>query len=322
MTTTLLKPSISQHALGPMSTRVTVEPLERGFGHTLGNALRRVMMSSIPGFAATKVKITGVMHECDRLDGMREEVIWLLLNIKNIIFKMNDSDSEVVRLSKKGACQVVAGDLQLTQNIEILNPDCALATLTKGGELEIEITVESGVGYRAATDKNVAKEIGVIDLDASFCPVKRMNFTVGSTRHENRVDLDRLIMEIESNGVFSCEELVRHSSQILIDQFSMLANTDNMEIHSSMEKIGRHHDSAANPIYSEKVDILELAVRAKNCLRSENIRYIGELVQRDEKKMMEETSNMGKKSLAEIQLALDKHDLKLGTILPNWKAPR
>ena len=326
MSSSLLKSSISAvRALGPFSSRVTVEPLERGFGHTLGNALRRVMMSSIPGFAATEVKINGIMHECDRVEGMREEVIWLLLNLKSVIFKLNDSDREVVRVKKEGPCTVTAGDIQLTHNMEVLNPDCVLATLAKDGKLDMEITVESGVGYQpAATVEKESRRDGVLHLDASFCPVRRINFTVGSARHENRVDLDRLVMEIESNGIFSCEELVRHSSQILIDQFRMLVDIGNTTADtggSNIENIGRQRDAAHNPMFAEKVDILELSVRSQNCLRQENIRYIGELVQKNETDMMG-TPNFGRKSLLEIQQALGSIGLSMGTEMPGWKPPR
>ena len=325
MSSTLLKPSISEvRDLGPNSHRVTVEPLERGFGHTLGNALRRVMMSSIPGFAATEVKIEGIMHECDRVDGMREEVVWLLLNLKGIIFKLNNSDREVLRLSKEGPCTVTAADINLTHNTEIMNPDCVLATLAKGGKLDMEITVESGVGYQpaAAALEKESRRVGVLHLDASFCPVRRMSFTVGSARHENRVDLDRLEMEIESNGIFSCEELVQHSSQILIDQFKMLVDIDGLRVDSEIESIGRHRDVSHQKVLMEKVEMLELTVRSQNCLRQENIRYVGELVQQNREDFMRNTPNLGKKSLLEIEHALAKHQLALGMEIPGWKAPR
>ncbi|MGU9952151.1 MAG: DNA-directed RNA polymerase subunit alpha [Gammaproteobacteria bacterium WSBS_2016_MAG_OTU1] len=321
MSSTLLNPSISERALGPLTSRVTVEPLERGFGHTLGNALRRVMMSSIPGYAATEVKIDGITHEYDRVDGMREDVIWLILNLKNIVFKLNDSTREVVRVVKEGPCTVVAGDLQMSQNVEVINPDYVLATLAKGGKLDMEIVVESGVGYQPATAMtNEARQADAICIDASFCPVKRASFTVGSTRHENRVDLDRLIMDIESNGIFTCDEIVRHASKILIEQFEMFANAGDIKEKSAIENAGRR-DTSHNPIFSEKVEILELTVRSQNCLRQENIRYIGELVQKKEREMMR-TPNLGKKSLLEIQQALGKHSLEIGMEMSNWKAPK
>lgn len=323
MSGTLLKPSISDiRALGPFSSRVTVEPLERGFGHTLGNAMRRVMMSSIPGFAATEVKISGIMHECDRVDGMREEVVWLILNLKNVIFKLNDSAREIVRVRKEGPCSVVAGDIELTHNVEVMNPECPLATLVKGGKLDMEIIVESGSGYQpAAAMEKESRRVGVIHLDASFCPVRRMSFSVASARHENRVDLDRLIMDVESNGIFSCEELVRHSARILIDQFGVFAEMDGEAAAAPLQEVGRRRESAQHPMFSEKVDALELTVRSQNCLRQENIRYIGELVQKDEREMMR-TPNLGRKSLLEIRQALGAHGLDFGTEMPGWKPPR
>ena len=324
MSGTLLKPSISEvRALGAYTSRVTVGPLERGFGHTLGNALRRVMMSSIPGFAATEVKIEGIMHECDRVDGMREEVAWLILNLKNVIFKLNDSSREVVRVRREGPCSVVAGDIELTHNVEVMNPDCSLATLMKGGKLDMEIVVESGSGYQPASAmEKESRRVGVIHLDASFCPVRRMSFSVASARHENRVDLDRLIMEVESNGVFSCEELVRHSSRILMDQFVVFAEMDGGSADSSLQEVGRRREAAHHPMFAEKVDALDLTVRSQNCLRQENIRHIGELVQRTRKELMKNTPNLGKKSLNEIEQALGVHGLQFGMEMPGWRAPR
>lgn len=323
MSSALLKPTISDvRALGPYTSRVTVGPLERGFGHTLGNALRRVMMSSIPGFAATEVKIGGIMHECDRVDGMREEVVWLILNLKSVIFKLNDSNREVVRVRKEGPCSVVAGDIQLTHNVEVINPDCVLATLVKGGKLDMEIVVESGSGYQAAAAmEKESRRVGVIHLDASFCPVKRMSFSVASARHENRVDLDRLIMDIETNGIFSCEELVRHAARILIGQFGMFAEMGDDVVESPLQEVGRRREAAHHPMFAEKVDVLELTVRSQNCLRQENIRYVGELVQKTEKEMMR-TPNLGRKSLREIKLALGVHGLDFGTEMPGWRVPR
>ncbi len=322
MSTLLLKPSITDvRALGACTSRVTVEPLERGFGHTLGNALRRVMMSSIPGFAATEVKITGVMHECDRVEGMREDVVWLILNLKNVIFKLNDSNRETVRLVKEGPCTVTAGDIQLTHNLEVMNPDCPLATLAKGGKLEMEIVVEKGVGYQPAMPaEKESRDVGVIHLDASFCPVRRMSFSVASARHENRVDLDRLIMEIESNGVVSCEDLVRDSSRILIEQFAVFAQMGGEYGDASSQEVGRRNETA-HPMLDEKVESLNLTVRSQNCLRQENILYIGELVQKTQKDMMT-TPNLGKKSLVEIEQSLGAIGLSLGMEIPNWKQPR
>lgn len=320
------EPSISEiRSLGPFTSRVTIEPLERGFGHTLGNALRRVMMSSIPGFAATEVKIDGVMHECDRIEGMREEVVWLILNLKNVIFKLNESDRVVLRVNKEGPCQVTAADIELTHNVEIINPDCPLATLAKGGKLNMEITVEAGSGYQpAAMMEKESRRVGVIHLDASFCPVRRMSFTVSPARHENRVDFDRLIMEVESNGVFSCEELIRHSSETLIEHFEklskMFANVEGVH-DDGLQAAGRRRDTASHPMFSENVDVLELTVRSRNCLRQENIRYIGELVQKGDKEMMG-MPNLGRKSLLEIKQALGRHGLQMGMDMPNWKPPR
>ena len=324
MSMTTLRPTISKpRQLGPFHSQVTVEPLERGFGHTLGNALRRVMMSSIPGFAATEVKIAGVAHEYDRVEGMREDVIVLLLNIKNAVFKLNNNSTrEVARVRKEGPGPVLAGDIQQTQNLEVVNPDCILATLAKGGKLDMEIVVESGVGYQPAAAMERASLADAIRIDASFCPVKRMSFSVGSARHESRVDLDRLVMEIESNGVNSCEEMIRHASRILINQFKVFANVDDDEEESAMSAASRQHDPVRAALLSQSVDLLELTVRPRNCLKSINIRYIGELVQQNEQELMRKTAHLGKKSLLEIQQALGKHSLTMGMEMPNWKAPK
>ena len=321
--TTILQPTIADvRALGPLTSRVTIEPLERGFGHTLGNALRRVMMSSIPGYAATEAKIDGIMHEYDRVEGMREEVIWLILNLKNVVFKLNDSTRETVKLVKKGPCTVTAADIQLPHNVEIVNADHILATLAKGGNLDMEIVVESGVGYvPASLAEGDAKRGGVLYLDASFCPVRQMSFTVGAARHENRVDLDQLVLDIESNGIFTCEEIIKKASQILINQFRVFAGIGEEDIQPAESAAKRRDATAQHPLFSEKVETLGLTVRSQNCLRQENIRYIGELVQKTERDLMR-TPNLGRKSLLEIKQALVERDLDIGMDMPNWKLPR
>ena len=321
-----LSPKIADiKAIKPFHAHVTIEPLERGFGYTLGNALRRVMMSSIRGAAATEVKIEGVLHEYDRVEGMREDVIWLLLNLKKVAFKIIDgSDSIVVKVNKEGPCTVTAGDIQLPHNMDIINKDHVLATLTKKGKLDMEITVGSGVGYQsvAMREGDNSKRFGVIYLDASFSPVRRVAFQVESARVANRTDLDRLVLDIETDGTIDYEEVIKEAATIIIDQLSVFVQVDQQnrmglekEIISADEIVALDH-----PLLAEEIDKIGLSARSQNCLRKENIRYVGDLVRKSEKDLME-TPHLGRKSLLEIKLLLDKSNLKLGMDLPGWSPP-
>lgn len=318
-----IKPKISEiRALGPFSSRVTLEPLERGFGHTLGNSLRRVMISCIPGFAPTEVKIDGVVHEYDRVEGMREDIVMLLLNLKKVVFKLKDSTREVMRIDKVGPCQITAGDIDRSHNVEIIDGNVMLATLTDEAKLGMEIVVESGVGYQTASmgEENSGKRFGAISLDAAYSPVKRISFQVGNARLGNRVDLDQLVLDIETNGVFECEEILRYASRLLVEQFEQLTDFGD-DVGLFLEKFPHQQSPGANPLLSEKVDMLELTIRSQNCLRAENIRYIGDLAQKTEKELML-TPNLGRKSLLEIKHALEMRGLNLGIVLQNWRSSR
>ena len=318
MQNTLPPPKITDiRSIGPFHSRLTLEPLDRGFGHTLGNALRRVMLSSVPGYAATEARITGAVHEYGRIEGMREEVVRLLLNLKGVVFKVEDGDRAAARLTKEGPAAVTAGDFSLPHNVKVINPDHPLAELMRGGKLDMEVTVERGVGYFAASSRDREdKTFGVLYLDASFSPVKRVSFEVENARVEGRTDLDKLLLEVETNGTYEFEEIVQYASRYLIERLNAFAGME--EQGAAIQAVEKRQGAAQSSLLSEKVDSLELTIRSQNCLRQENIRYIGELVQKTEKDLMR-TPNLGRKSLTEISHALAKRHLSLGMTLPNWR---
>ncbi|MEK9777142.1 MAG: DNA-directed RNA polymerase subunit alpha, partial [Quisquiliibacterium sp.] len=227
MQTAMLKPRIVEvEQLGPSHARVVMEPFERGYGHTLGNALRRVLLSSMVGYAPTEVQITGVVHEYSTIDGVREDVVDLLLNLKGVVFKMHNRDEVFLTLSKEGAGPVTAADIDTPHDVEVVNPEHQIATLTEGGRIEMQIKVERGRGYVPGTVRNLGestKSIGRIVLDASFSPVRRVSYAVESARVEQRTDLDRLVVDVETNGVIAPEETVRQSARILVEQLSVFA---------------------------------------------------------------------------------------------------
>jgi len=293
MQNSLLKPRIIDvEALGASHAKVVMEPFERGYGHTLGNALRRVLLSSMVGYAPTEVTIAGVVHEYSSLDGVQEDVVDILLNLKGVVFKVHNRDSVVLTLKKEGEGAIRASDIDLPHDVELINPDHVIAHLTAGGKLDMTIKVEKGRGYvpgnvrRLSEDTN--KTIGRIILDASFSPVRRVSYFVESARVEQRTDLDKLILNIETNGVISPEEAIRQSARVLVD-----------------------------PLLLRPVDDLELTVRSANCLKAENIYYIGDLIQRSENELLK-TPNLGRKSLNEIKEVLASRGLTLGMKLENW----
>lgn len=318
---TLPPPKITDiRSVGPFHSRLTLEPLDRGFGHTLGSALRRVMLSSVPGYAVTEARITGAVHEYGRIDGMREEVVRLLLNLKGVVFRVDDADRATIRLTKQGAGPVTAADFAVPHNVRVINPEHPLAELMRGGKLDMEVTVERGVGYVAAAARDrEEKTFGVLYLDASFSPVKRVSFEVENARVEGRTDLDRLLLDVETDGTYEFDEIVQYAARYLISRLNAFAalKEEDMAIHAADKRQG----AAQSSLLSEKVDTLELTIRSQNCLRQENIRYIGELVQKSEKDLMR-TPNLGRKSLTEITLALEKRHLSLGMTLPNWRPTR
>ncbi|MCA3222221.1 MAG: DNA-directed RNA polymerase subunit alpha [Burkholderiales bacterium] len=316
--TAMLKPrAIEVESIGPNAATVTMEPFERGYGHTLGNALRRILLSSMTGYAPTEAQIAGVVHEYSTIDGVRDDVVDILLNLKGIVFKLHNRDEVTLHLKKEGEGVVTAGDIELPHDVEIINPDHAIATLSSGGRLELQLKVEKGRGYvpgnvRAFRDDH-SKTIGRIVMDASFSPVKRVSYIVESARVEQRTDLDKLVMTIETNGAIAPEEAVRQSARILVDQLSVFAALEGTAEPSAAQRVS----PTVDPILLRPVDDLELTVRSANCLKAENIYYIGDLIQRTENELLK-TPNLGRKSLNEIKEVLAARGLTLGMKLENW----
>jgi len=327
MQTAMLKPRIVEvEQLGASHARVVMEPFERGYGHTLGNALRRVLLSSMIGYAPTEVQISGVVHEYSTIDGLREDVVDLLLNLKGVTFRLHNRDDVFVTLRKDTPGPVTAADIDLPHDVEVINPGHVIATLTQGGSLDMSIKVERGRGYVPGTMRNLneAKTIGRIVLDASFSPVRRVSYQVESARVEQRTDLDRLVVDVETNGVIAPEEAVRQSARILVEQLSVFAALEGgSEEPAAIAAGGVGVPGAArvgpqmDPLLMRPVDDLELTVRSANCLKAENIYYIGDLIQRTENELLK-TPNLGRKSLNEIKEVLASRGLTLGMKLENW----
>jgi DNA-directed RNA polymerase subunit alpha len=314
----LLKPRIIDvQTLSPVHARVVMEPFERGYGHTLGNALRRILLSSMPGYAPTEVSITGVLHEYSTLDGVREDVVDILLNLKGVVLKLHNRGETTLTLAKSGEGVVTAGDIEVTHDVEIINPEHVIAHIAPGGKLEMQIKVEGGRGYVPANVRPSIKEtkgIGHIMLDASFSPVRRVSYQVESARVEQRTDLDKLIIDIETNGAVDPEESIRSAARILMEQLSVFADLEGTPMPAGSDTKG---PMPVDPILLRPVDDLELTVRSANCLKAENIYYIGDLIQRTETELLK-TPNLGRKSLNEIKEVLASRGLTLGMKLENW----
>jgi DNA-directed RNA polymerase subunit alpha len=295
--------------------KVSIEPLERGFGHTLGNALRRILLSSISGCAIVDVKIDGVLHEYTTIDGIQEDVIDIMLNLKGVGLIMHSKDEATLSIRKKGPGVVTAGDIQLDHDIEVADPDHLIATLTKATEFKASLHVMKGRGYQAANTRQISEEdaaLGHLQLDASFSPVRKIAYSVEAARVEQRTDLDKLIIDIETNGTIDPEEAIRIAGSILKDQLSVFVNLEGSDEVEEVEP-----ESLIDPILLRPVDDLELTVRSANCLKAENIYYIGDLIQRTEVELLK-TPNLGKKSLTEIKDVLASYSLSLGMRLENW----
>ncbi len=322
MQTNLLKPkAITVEQLGHNRAKVALEPFERGYGHTLGNAIRRVLLSSMVGYAATEVTIAGVLHEYSSIDGVQEDVVNILLNLKGVVFKLHNRDEVTLSLRKDGEGVVTAGDIQTPHDVEIVNPEHVIAHLSQGGKLDMQIKVEKGRGYvpgnlRRYGDE-ATKSIGRIVLDASFSPVKRVSYTVESARVEQRTDLDKLVVEIETNGAITAEDAVRASAKILVEQLAVFAQLEGGELDAFTSPASPRGGATFDPILLRPVDELELTVRSANCLKAENIYYIGDLIQRTENELLK-TPNLGRKSLNEIKEVLASRGLTLGMKLENW----
>lgn len=315
----LLKPKLVEVVSHNVNhSRIVIEPFERGFGHSLGNALRRVMLSSIPGCAVTEVEIEGVQHEYTTIDGVQEDVIDILLNIKNLAIIMHSKDEAEISLSKSGAGVVTAGDIDLPHDVEIVNPDLVLAHLTESGSLNIKFKVERNRGYIPSSvrkEQSSTSPVGVLHIDAAFSPIVKVAYSVESTRVEQRTNLDKLVIELETNGTVDPEETVKLAATILHDQLSVFVDFEkvNEKVVEEVVPVEPEFD----PVLLRPVDDLELTVRSANCLKAENIFYIGDLIQRTEVELLK-TPNLGKKSLTEIKDILALKGLSLGMRLENW----
>jgi DNA-directed RNA polymerase subunit alpha len=314
-----LKPrSVRVQAEPGNRARIVIEPLERGFGHTLGNALRRVLLSSMPGAAITEAEIEGVLHEYTSIEGVQEDVVEILLNLKGVAMRLHSRDRAEVVIHRKGPGLVTAGDIASDHDLEVVNPKHVIANLTSSGELKMTLIVERGRGYRPATqlaqtdETQAAVTIGRLRLDASFSPVRKVTYTVESARVEQRTDLDKLILDVETNGTIDAEDAIRRAGTILKDQLDVF-----LELRGQDEATTTASEAQIEPILLRPVDELELTVRSANCLKAENINYIGDLVQRTEVELLR-TPNLGKKSLTEIKEVLESHGLSLGMRIENW----
>ncbi len=315
--TEYLKPRVVDvEVITPLRARVTLEPMERGFGFTLGNALRRVLLSSIPGFAITEVKIDGVVHEYSTIDGVQEDVVDILLNLKGVALKLNTKSETILTLNKSTEGVITAGDFDAGHDAEIVNPEHVIANLTKGAKLSLEVKVAMGRGYQPVPVRQKANEedrvLGFIMVDASFSPIHKVSYQVESARVEQRTDLDKLIMDVETNGIVEPEQAIRDAATILMGQLSVFANLEGAPAEEEEQAAPQ-----VDPILLRPVDDLELTVRSANCLKAENIFYIGDLIQRSENELLK-APNLGRKSLNEIKDVLASKGLTLGMKLENW----
>lgn len=312
-----LKPRlVNVQALSSRHAKVTLEPLEQGFGHTLGNALRRVLLSSMPGCAVTEVEIDNVLHEYSTVEGVQEDVIDIMLNLKGLAIRMHSREEATLTIDKKGPGIVTAADIQVDHNVEIINPEHIIAHLVKAGKLSMRLKVSRGRGYQPASTRTTVegaeRPIGRLQLDASFSPVRRIAYVVESARVEQRTDLDKLVIELETNGTIDPEEAIRKAATILQEQLSTF-----VDLQSKEEAKPLLMEVEIDPILLRPVDDLELTVRSANCLKAEQIYYIGDLVQKTEVELLK-TPNLGKKSLTEIKDVLAMRGLALGMRLENW----
>jgi DNA-directed RNA polymerase subunit alpha len=294
---------------------VVAEPLERGFGLTLGNALRRVLLSSLQGAAITSVHIDGVLHEFSSIPGVREDVTDMVLNIKDIAIKMQGEGPKRMVLKKQGPGAVLAGDIATVGDVQVLNPDLVICTLDEGAEIRMEFTVNTGKGYVPA-ERNRAEDapIGLIPVDSLYSPVKKVSYRVENTREGQILDYDKLTLTVETNGSISPEDAVAFSARILQDQLNVFVNFEEPKREETAPSIP---ELAFNPALLKKVDELELSVRSANCLKNDNIVYIGDLIQKTEAEMLR-TPNFGRKSLNEIKEVLAQMGLHLGMEVQGW----
>ncbi len=299
--------------------RFSCEPLERGFGTTLGNSLRRVLLSSLQGAAITAVKIDGALHEFQTLPDVVEDVTDIVLNLKEVIVSMSDPKPKVIRLDKEGEGKVTGGDIATVDGCKVLNSDHPIATLSRGGKLHMELLVQMGRGYvPAERNKSATMSVGTIPIDSLFAPVKKVNYTVTHARVGQQTDYDKLTLDVWTNGSVTPEDAVAYAAKILKDQLSIFINFE--ETNEPVEETVSEEAAKLNENLDKSVDELELSVRSANCLQNANIRYIGELVQKTEAEMLK-TKNFGRKSLKEIKEILAEMGLSLGMKLDGWVPP-
>jgi DNA-directed RNA polymerase subunit alpha len=320
LTSGLLKPRLVEVvSKTPNHSRIVIEPLERGFGHSLGNALRRVLLSTIPGCAVTDVEIEGVLHEYTTIEGVQEDVIDILLNLKKLAVILHSKDEVELVLSKNGAGCVTAADIKLPHDVEIINPELVIANLTQSGVLNMKMRVRRGRGYEPVSVRKLNADhnaiIGALQLDASFSPIVKVAYQVESTRVEQRTNLDKLVIELETNGTVDPEATIKMAATILHDQLSVFVDFEKVNDQVAEDEVPV--EEVFDPVLLRPVDDLELTVRSANCLKAENIFYIGDLIQRTEVELLK-TPNLGKKSLTEIKDILALKGLSLGMRLENW----
>lgn len=316
--TDLLTPKhIEVDVLDKFHSKIILQPLERGYGHTLGNALRRILLSSMPGCAIVEVQIDGVLHEYSTIDGVQEDVIDILLNLKGVSIIMHNRDEVELTLEKTGPCTVTAGDFSPEAEVEVINPDHVIATLANDAKLSMTVKVRRGRGYYSVAsyvpaEDEERKQIGVLQLDASFSPVHRVSYTVDNARVEQRTNLDKLIIDLETDGTLTPDEAIRRSASILQQQLAAF-----VELKQEPEKKKAEQSQNFDPLLLRPIEDLELTVRSTNCLKAENIYFVGDLIQRSENELLK-TPNLGKKSLTEIKNVLASHSLSLGMRIENW----
>ena len=313
--TELLKPRVVDvQVTDECHAKVVLEPLERGFGHTLGNALRRILLSSIQGCAVVEAQIDGVLHEYTAIEGVQEDVVDIMLNLKGVAAIMHNKNEAMLTLNKTGPGVVTAGDIETDHDVEIINKDHVIAHITEQGSLSMTLKIAKGRGYQPATQRRNEDEraIGSLLIDASFSPVRKVAYSVDTARVEQRTNLDKLIVDLETNGTVDPEETIRKAAGILQQQLSVF-----VDLQGDEEVEQEKSETEIDPILVRPVDDLELTVRSANCLKAENIYYIGDLIHRTEVELLK-TPNLGKKSLTEIKDVLGTHGLSLGMRLENW----
>jgi DNA-directed RNA polymerase subunit alpha len=314
----LVPKAVKVNSENPFFSRIILEPLEPGYGFTLGNALRRILLSSMPGFAVTEVNIENVQHEYSTIEGVKEDVINILLNLKQLAVKLTVGDSADLIIDKKGPGVVTAADIQLSHGVEIINPDLKIAHINEHAHLKMRLRVEKGIGYVTSDanmhslDETTTTAVGVLKLDSIFSPVKKVAYTVDRARVENRTDLDKLTIELSTNGTLDPEEAIRISASILQKQLSAF-----VDLRFDQQQKSRKNLNDIDPMLLRSVDDLELTVRSANCLKAENIHLIGDLVQKTEQELLK-TPNLGKKSLTEIKDVLASRGFSLGMKVEFW----